>query len=57
MNLYSMSGWLGLGEWGVNYGGPTLYPAFGQLIQGGGVFRKYLKLIPDSRVVAGYLTN
>ena len=38
-------------------GGPTLCPAFGQLIQGGGVFRGYLKLIPDSRVVAGHLTN
>ena len=37
----------------VNYGGPTLCPAFGQPIQEeGGVVRGYLKLIPDSCVVA-----
>ena len=41
---------------GIDYRGLTLYPEFGQLIQGGG-FKGYLKLIPDSRVVAGYLTN
>ena len=31
----------------MDYGGPTLCPAFGQQIQGEGVSRGYLKLIPD----------
>ena len=58
MNQKSMSGWFGLGEsesGRLNYGGPTLCPAFGQLVLGG--FKEYLKLILDSRVIAGHQTN
>ena len=54
-----MSGWLVLGEseWGGLLRGTYPVPCIRSTNSGGGVFRGYLKFIPDSRVVAGYLTN
>ena len=59
MNLESMSGWLGLGEsvWGAKLRGAHSVPRIRSTNLGREVVKGYLKLVPDSRVVVGHLTN